>query len=418
MLEIVCPAAVTDVRFPVPHWYAFFSKLFLLWVVGGATLVAGVVLAIRDRRRSRPPPSRQAIAGPALAEEAEPATFGRKPIMVLSPSAYKPSPERQALLALETGVREAAARGDLDGALALVDRAIRDCNDDRLTAAASSSRSADFDWVTIVAAAVEADVVAKAVGEEGCQDVLLELGSVDEDRTLLYRSFFGPRPPQEVAWLLKHGQTLREHGPVRQTIAIVGIDHLAVLEASKGWTSENTGRAIVVAEVERRHLVSSLAGTMLVLRYLDIVRRHAAATGFPFPVTLRAGVASIGGEDAIRQRDPRLGLDPPCRVAPIGDEVVARLEERFARHIASYREDCAESLRNFHNIFVTKGRVESRFIPRSMPEFEHYRELEMRLAVFEPENRVSMSEFNALLALMEAVMESEGAKPIDPSPYR
>ena len=52
-----------------------------------------------------------------------------------------------------------------------------------------------------------------------------------------------------------------------------------------------------------------------------------------------------------------------------------------------------------------------------LPEYERFKTLERRLAIYEPENRVTMLEFEAVAARMAEFMAEELPPPIDPTPY-
>ncbi len=67
--------------------------------------------------------------------------------------------------------------------------------------------------------------------------------------------------------------------------------------------------------------------------------------------------------------------------------------------------------------FAERGRVESMLIPHDMPEHRYYEDLENRLVMYEPENRVSPEQFAKLAAKVAEHRERAGPRPVDPAPY-
>ena len=50
---LVCPGTPAGARGPAPPYAFFFSRVFLLWLLGAGTLLAGLALALRDWLRGR-----------------------------------------------------------------------------------------------------------------------------------------------------------------------------------------------------------------------------------------------------------------------------------------------------------------------------------------------------------------------------
>lgn len=407
---LVCPDTPPGSMGPAPPYYFLFSKLFLLWLLGAGTLVAGLALSVRDRLRRHEP------ATVVDRENEHPAPEHPRPAVNPEPpvcTPFQPRPEQRSsepMAALRVDLRQAVNAGELDKAMDLGERAVADSGDPALIEAARKSTPVDIDWTEVAAAAVEADVTLKELGEPGCYEALLSLGSLDENRLTVAEDYHAPEPSLD----RDPGRPLGRRAPSRdrshRTLRVDALEPLAAIERKPVWSADRE-------EWDRNVRASSLAGALLVLRFLETVRQAAAETGLPFPVQLHAKVESIGGEDAIRQRDPFLGLDLPCRMAPIGPEVVERLALRYERQLAQWRKNCEISLTNFRKDFVETGYVHSRYIPRSMPEYERFHWLERQLAIYEPQNRVSKQEFDAIVARMAVVMEQELPPPVDPAPY-
>ena len=406
---LVCPGTPPGSRGPAPAYYFLFSRLFLLWLLGAGTLVAGLALGVRDRlrgRKSAPVVNRESERKP---ERPRPAVGQQPPVR----TSFQPRPEQRSsepMAALRFDLRQAVNAGDLDKAIDLGEGAIADSDDPALIEAARAALPADIDWTEVAAAAIEADVTLKQLGEQGCGAVVLALGSLDENRLTIAENYHAP----ELSLDRDPGRPRGRRAPSRdrshRTLRLDALEPLAAIERKPVQSADRD-------EWERNIRASSFAGALLVLRFLDAVRRPAAETGLPFPVLLHAQVESVGGEDGIRQRDPFLGLDLACRVAPIGPEVVERLGLRYQRQLEQWRIDCETTLANFRKEFVRTGYVHSRFIPRSMPEYERFHRLERQLAIYEPQNRVSKREFDAIVGRMATVMADELPPPIDPTPY-
>lgn len=314
------------------------------------------------------------------------------------------------MAALRFDLRQAVDAGDLDTAIELGEQAVADSGDPALIEAARASLPADIDWAEVAAAAIEADVALKEIGEWGCGEVMLALGSMDENRLTVAESYHAPERSLDRDPGRPRGRRAPSRDRSYRTLRLDALAPLAAIERKPVWSADRD-------EWDRNLRASSLAGALLVLRFLDGVRRGAAETGLPFPVLLHAKVESVGGEDAIRQHDPFLGLDLPCRVASIGPEVVERLGLRYQRQLEQWRVDCETTLTNFRKEFERTGYVHSRFMPRSMPEYERFNTLERQLAIHEPQNHVSPREFDEIAARMATVMAEELPLPVDPAPY-
>ena len=50
---LVCPDTPAGAMGPAPPYYVLFSRVFLLWLLGAATLLAGLALGLRDWLRGR-----------------------------------------------------------------------------------------------------------------------------------------------------------------------------------------------------------------------------------------------------------------------------------------------------------------------------------------------------------------------------
>jgi hypothetical protein len=50
---LVCPSTPPGARGPAPSYYFLFSRLFLLWLLGAGTLLAGLALGLRNWLRDR-----------------------------------------------------------------------------------------------------------------------------------------------------------------------------------------------------------------------------------------------------------------------------------------------------------------------------------------------------------------------------
>ena len=406
----VCPDTPVGARGPAPPYAFLFSRIFVLWLLGAGTLLAGIGLGLRDWLRGR---------------ESVPATHPKiedrkpqppPPPVDPQPSVFETIQHRtqqrptEPMAALRFDLRQAVDAGDLDTAIELGEQAVADSGDPVLIEAARASLPADIDWIEVAAAAVEADVALKELGFPGCAEIVLALGSLDENRLTVGENYHAPEPSQvrDAGW--PRGRRAPSRDRSYRSLRLHALEPLAAIERKPVISPDRD-------EWDRNIRAASLAGVLLVLRFLDSVRQSAVETGLPFLVLLHAKVEQVGGEDAIRQRDPFLGLDLPCRVAPIGPEVVERLGQRYQRQLEQWRVDCQTTLTNFRKEFERTGYVHSRFIPLSMPEYERFRELEQRLVIYEPENRVSAREFNKVAARMAVVMAEELPPPIDPAPY-
>ncbi|GAA4715142.1 hypothetical protein H9L13_05225 [Sphingomonas lutea] len=298
LVRAICPPANRNVV-PAPGGWGALTGIIFLIVLGIACLIVGAILTFRPARSAEDDQVEINRHQPTTAVEAPPAaSFGR---------CEKRTPRRSAepsqAWSLMDTIRNQVELGQLDTALEMAGRAIVESGNPRLIKALNDSRPLDCDWTQVVAAAIEADFDAKAAGREGCRDILLQLSAFPEDRTVFTSGFFGPRPPQSDSDRLEHGQRAPSRVGRSEAIDVPGLAALAALESDAGLSGQQR------IEQER------LAGTLLVLRFLETIRRYAADMGFPFPVTLRAGVESVGGEDAIRQLSPRLhiGLAEPGR---------------------------------------------------------------------------------------------------------
>ncbi len=406
---LVGPGTLAGARGPAPPYYFLFSRLFVLWLLGASTFAVGLGLAVRDwlRGQDSKPVIRQDRQPPRMSESPPPVDPAKPVANPLIGSLEQRSSEPMAALGYD--LRQAVGAGDLDTAIRLGEQAVADSGDPALIEAARVA-VANLDWTEVAAAAIEADVALKEIGQAGCGEVMLVLGSLDENRLTVAENYHAPEPSQYRDPGRPRGRRSPSRGRSYRSLRLDALRPLAAIERKPVMSADRD-------EWDRNIRASSVAGVLLVLRFLDSVRRGAAETGLPFPVLLHATVDSVGGEDAIRQRDPFLGLDLPCRVAPIGPEVVERLSQRYVRQLEQWRMDCETTLTNFRKEFERTGYVHSRFIPLSMPEYERFKDLERRLAIHEPENRVSAREFDKVAARMAVVMAEEFPPPIDPAPY-
>jgi hypothetical protein len=196
---------------------------------------------------------------------------------------------------------ELMENGALPAASAAVEELALQSQDSELIAAARAS-SADLDWAVVRAEAVAADRDLSALGTLGCRIVVLSLGNLSDRLLDVIRRYHAPdraagyQRPGRLA--PPGGYHALLHGP---QLLVTGLERLAELQLSP--YPDHRAPPVAREEHARRAM---LAGHLIVLRYLAAVQRRAGAEGFPFPAFLRAGVETIGGDEAIRQLEPVL----------------------------------------------------------------------------------------------------------------
>lgn len=314
---------------------------------------------------------------------------------------------------VQQSIRRQVEAGGLDAATSAVEDLVQQSGDNELMQAAlTSARAADLDWIGVLAEAIEADVLLRSLGEIGCRQVALELGNTAFYRHHVIRHYYGPPPMAE-------GNNARQatgrhggyHGLLDVPLLATGLEQLAAIQLRP--------YPHVVAEQQPHQRSAMLAGHLLVLRFFGAVKRRAQAFGFPFPVQLKVDVQSISGEDAISQLDPRLDTELACAVLPISKEVEIRLATHHRNHVAEWNERTTKLIGDLYMQFESNGYAPSRMLPDELGETkERLQRLERTLTLFEPGNRMTWPEFEALAVRVREVRDRTAPAPIDPGPYR
>src|SRR5688500_3036107 len=310
-------------------------------------------------------------------------------------------------------IREHLERGELASATIAIDKLIDESGDaDLMQAARASAESTDLDWVGVCAEAIEADVRLQSLHLVGCRHVVLELGNTAQRRSRIVRYYYGPPPLPEkpTADRRTRGRLGAAHGILEHEMMVTGLEQLARIQLS-GYPS--------IREEQARHQRSTmLAGHLLVLRFFGAVERGAQRLGFPFPARLQVAVESLGGEEAINSLDPQLSTELRCSVHPISRKVEDRLRRRHEMQVVEWHQRTDKLLVDLRWYFEAHGYAPSRMLPDELAEKERLQKLERTLTLFEPGNRMTWPQFEALLVRVRKVRDETVPAPIDPTPYR
>jgi hypothetical protein len=157
----VCPDTPVGARGPAPPYAFLFSRIFVLWLLGAGTLLAGIGLGLRDWLRGRE-------SVPATHPEREDRKPQPPPPPVDPQPSFRETMHRKTqqrpsepMAALRFDLRQAVDAGDLDAAIALGEQAVADNGDPVLIEAAQASLPADVDWIEVAAAAIIAGLASR-----------------------------------------------------------------------------------------------------------------------------------------------------------------------------------------------------------------------------------------------------------------
>ncbi len=304
-------------------------------------------------------------------------------------------------------IRDQIDAGNLRAATAAVEERVAVSGDGELIEVArQSATDADLDWADPTAEAIEADHHLQNIGQTGCRVVVLELSSQPATRDDITRHYYGPPTAAE-----RGGRTAGYFGRLNHPMRVTGLDQLAEIERRP--------YPRVREEQEPHQWKIMLAGHLLVLRFFGAVQRCGESFGLPFRTRLQVGVESIGGEAAISQVDPRFSMEVTCAVRPVSGEVEDRLRQRHAMQVLEWHKRTEKLLHDLREHFETHGYAPSRMLPDELGEERHrLQHLERTLTLFEPGNRMTWRQFEALLVRVRQVRNETVPPPVDTGRYR
>lgn len=402
--ELVCPAGRLDDQVTVRPWAWIFSKIALLWGLTLFTLLSGAGLRFMEWLNDPENRFRRSETMP-LPAPTSPGEFGKRvgtktALPILLPTSvmiWADSTERDTW---HKSLQRLLDAGRIDDAAARVEVDISRFDDPAGEACVIKSRDARIDWVDLVCEAIESDQSLSDEEGERCRFVNFELGSSPESMRNVYR-FYHPAPPSNT----DTKRAGRWFGLVEDKLYFDGLGSAAALEVAAGR--------------QLQPQLGELLTTLGSLRFFQTVARHAADTGFPFPVRLVLSIFRLGGPEDYRRLRSEYWLTTDPAVSPIDDAIERRLVERRTQHGLKWTARIERSLAVLRKTYEEKGWVESRLIPESMAaEKARFRALEDQLLVSDPQYRVSPWQFDELSGRIRRAFQDELPRPVDLGLYR